>query len=596
MSSKITPGKSCLRSMLQARNKTNETDKLRISLRLINFLHNYSLIHKKVEPDIIDSLVDSDEETGALKIDLGEDEHQVKTVVKRIVTRSKTSASDGYVNEDASEYMPVVEVKVEVSLEDEDNDNDVEEDSVDVNDDEEFVLKEKDLSFYKNNVKEDEKKFERVTNNAACGNASDVSMIEVKVEVESDNDNDSGDDNDEADVNDNDSERADLVCKKCWLKFSRIQEYRTHLEECDIELSCPNCCAVFPDHDAFTEHVGQCGSILNGNELEEMDDVDITALDREVDIDDLEIATCTVCSSMFMSQEGLKTHMTFCQTQRAFTCRKCRKSFDNRQALMAHTCPEKRIFSCGMCGKVFQKCHVLKGHMKIHANERDHVCPVCSKAFIHKHQLKNHMGMHEHDRRYKCTECDNSYKYYANLRKHKQTHLGKEKRKLYFCQYCNHAFFTNDHKKRHEESNCRMNDCLRKFQCDKCSASFKIKYALAKHMRVHVKGSTTSKRMVECDQCEQKYFIKRHLKEHMKNAHGVVDLEESESEDDKTRMKLNDTSDEHDDDEDEVDKISNVEKIMKNLKKKGQFECKDCDRVFRSAGNLNRHMSLMHDQ
>lgn len=399
----------------------------------------------------------------------------------------------------------------------------------------------------------------------------------------------------DSDLGENVETQLSCVCEKCWLNFETEAELKAHEAECDIQLSCPICCRVLPNRTSFASHIEGCELNQLANAENEVDIWDFYS-------SEFNTLTCNKCNSMFTSSSSFTVHYKACR--HSLKCRSCKVQFPDKRAMKEHQCANKPVFSCGMCGKVFRKCHVLKLHMKIHSNERSHVCTVCSKTFLHKHQLKNHLNKHGDERNFKCDQCEQTFKYQSNLRKHKQTHVDPRNRQKFHCKHCNHAFFTRYHLTRHESVNCEKIDIERKYSCEYCSWEFKHKNGLNKHIRqVHQADSTCKRvrKMQTCAQCGKKFFWKKHLRQHMRSVHG--EDESSDSESAEVSVRYDDKSDDEDsnceeDSKSEVNEktISNEEKIMKNLKKRGEYECSKCDRVFRSAGNLNRHMNLMHDE
>lgn len=396
-------------------------------------------------------------------------------------------------------------------------------------------------------------------------------------------------------------------CENCLQNFDTIDQLHSHQQQCEIEFPCLDCGDNFSDRISFLDHSEFCGQALNLNfrkivnqMSEELTD-ECYYVDQECQTDNIKTLSCSKCHSMFISEELYDMHREVCLNTEK--CKRCEKCFTDKNQLKDHlpVCEKRPVFSCSICGKSFGKKHVLVLHMKIHTGDRKFICKICSKAFIHKHQLKNHMNMHGTERLFKCDQCENAYKYISNLNKHKATHLSVQERRKYFCQFCNQGFFHNYHRKRHEEIHLDRYIFSRSFQCEKCPAKFRYNYQLNKHLKcVHEKGSH-GKRQLECNECGHTFFWKSHLQKHLKIFHGVKNMESDNCDDDSSvedeLAEILETEDRVNGNPDRGKRnVLNDAMILKNLKKKGEFECKDCERVFRSAGNLDRHMKLMHDQ
>ena len=292
-------------------------------------------------------------------------------------------------------------------------------------------------------------------------------------------------------------------------------------------------------------------------------------------------------------------------TARTFTARsRTRTTSDTTERNKTKILARKRNFNCGMCGKSFDNRFLMQRHMKIHSREKDFQCKVCGKCFTYRHGLTTHMGVHSEDRPYKCDVCPADFKHFSNLHKHKRSHGDLEKEKKYKCHMCPSRFYENYHLQRHIDSHIPQ----RTLQCELCDQAF----ARTEHLKVHIKrchnGNEKKKNkkkrinLMLCSVCGQVFSVKKHLRKHMQMLHPGVDFDEDfQPQPKEGDLNLSDLSDDEPAekiviDEDEELDSEDDKKAVENLRAKREIKCTECDRAFRSDGNLRRHMRLMHDQ
>ena len=88
---------------------------------------------------------------------------------------------------------------------------------------------------------------------------------------------------------------------------------------------------------------------------------------------------------------------------------------------------------CGVCEKIFRLSQHLKGHMRIHTDEKPYECDVCEKRFSQSSNLRSHMRIHTDERPYECDVCERRFSDSGNLTKHMHIHTNE---KPYECHVC----------------------------------------------------------------------------------------------------------------------------------------------------------------
>ena len=92
---------------------------------------------------------------------------------------------------------------------------------------------------------------------------------------------------------------------------------------------------------------------------------------------------------------------------------------------------------CDVCEKIFRLSQHLKGHMRIHTNEKPYECDVCDKAFRESGSLTRHMRIHTNEKPYECDVCEKRFRRSDTLKKHMRIHTNE---KPYECDVCEKRF------------------------------------------------------------------------------------------------------------------------------------------------------------
>lgn len=199
---------------------------------------------------------------------------------------------------------------------------------------------------------------------------------------------------------------------------------------------------------------------------------------------------CSICSFSFKSVGNLNRHIQAVHAQsRGETCEICSKKFKTKLALKNHKNTmhaDMRVYvNCLHCNAIImEKClksHILNIHTEI---EKKFQCEICQKSFKSSPLLKRHFeGVHDAVDRgisYECAACDYSTTRLRDLKAHQlDEHFDGT---VHVCE-CGSKFKTRRLLLIHMASH---NNTSASILCSQCSAIFKTKSGLRKHViRAH---------------------------------------------------------------------------------------------------------------
>ena len=294
---------------------------------------------------------------------------------------------------------------------------------------------------------------------------------------------------------------------------------------------------------------------------------------------------CPICSKMFPSKKGLKTHV---MGKHQDACTVCFEQFETKKLLEAHIATTHSLSDfdtgrrCVICDITYPKegkHGILRRHMKTEHNV-GYKCKICQKMLPSKLELKHHKAQ-EHKIVTKrktpeysngqdnlCPSCGKSFKVKSSLDYHVSQnccYLLKENK----CSICNEKFESRALKMEHFSTNhpeVRLHDCT------KCSSRFITERGLKKHT------STVHGNIVPsiCPICGIKMKNILYLKIHISQVH----------EGNKPRFKCT-----------LCDGSFSTKKILENhmFVHEGKiFQCTNCNEEFNSRIKFERHVAKEH--
>ena len=263
-------------------------------------------------------------------------------------------------------------------------------------------------------------------------------------------------------------------------------------------------------------------------------------------IKDLIIFQCTICKTIFKSQETLNQHYRhrrhrgceycndkFCSKNDYVnhvavnhTCNFCADSFKLRNELLEHieTVHERlKPEKCPTCDIVFGE-KALKVHItSVHINQKAK-CDTCEALFSSEDNLKSHIkSVHEEKKSVKCSLCELNFAGTENLAKHNE--FVHEREFLFKCFVCDElygskdGFLTHVLKTHHNEKSCKtkyININLNKmWKCAFCGINFKT----GNHLLKHIETVHERKKLHKCKVCKQAFSQLFELTEHTTLVH-----------------------------------------------------------------------------
>ncbi|KAI8793503.1 zinc finger protein 665 [Biomphalaria glabrata] len=378
-------------------------------------------------------------------------------------------------------------------------------------------------------------------------------------------------------------------CRRCLRRFKMKGSLSTHLRYCDVEPGSN----PFAEEMQFIDHLSQQRKFLDM----EKDDMDQSQF------------SCPICTFMFDTPEELQNHMNY------------------------HD--EIKPYKCEECGRGFRSKNVLQKHMQLHKTNHDCKCEICGVQLITRSGYNAHLRGHRNQEIIQASlMCDSSAgaskenpglepaleilqrfkekteSKYDEMRQSEDGSTGtyqlpKAKVKTYPCPLCGMMFhsggakFQAHAKKVHKDAEfIKCTKCTKcflgkenldrhiklhkmyteTFPCDECGKTFRRKYALLVHKRMH-----TFKKFLKCDICGQEFRFVSEVDKHKNHKH-------------------------------RYDRILNIYKCnicgqrfpmlshlsvhcyCHNVPESKPFECDLCKNCFRTSIELKQHIYKKHEE
>lgn len=177
-------------------------------------------------------------------------------------------------------------------------------------------------------------------------------------------------------------------------------------------------------------------------------------------------------------------------------CNVCNRIFKRTNECLYHMAihrpPE---FKCHICGKDFRWKYSFELHVKLHANQRDHVCELCGASFVRPSLYVDHKKReHSDETKYACQICDYRCKTSTQLSMHRR------KYHLVLEGTIEELNFNNiQEKRKHQITKYPIVvdpvTKLKRIKCDLCDLTYAHHGGLKRHrLKVHGKLPSFKKR------------------------------------------------------------------------------------------------------
>ncbi|XP_072250709.1 zinc finger protein ZFAT isoform X2 [Leuresthes tenuis] len=281
---------------------------------------------------------------------------------------------------------------------------------------------------------------------------------------------------------------------------------------------------------------------------------------------------CSKCSYSSITKSSLKRHQIQKHSGLLLPCSSpsCKYSTPDKYKLQAHMRTHHEQGSsatCPVCHRSYPE-HKLKNHIKSsHPDklpvrgkglmvQRAEKCPYCDSYFLkNSSDFQQHIWAHQGLKPYVCSECDYTSRSRSNLKTHMNRHNIE---RHHLCDLCGKKFKSKLTLKSHRLSHT---DEGKRFQCSECDFSSVFKPSLLRHMEQHAKFKP-----FRCAHCHYSCNIAGALKRHYNMKHPDQTYENAGP-----GLPNSDT-----------------------LKQQGGMKCPECEFVYGTKWELNRHLKSKH--
>uniref|UniRef100_UPI0037E9490D zinc finger protein ZFAT n=1 Tax=Semicossyphus pulcher TaxID=241346 RepID=UPI0037E9490D len=281
---------------------------------------------------------------------------------------------------------------------------------------------------------------------------------------------------------------------------------------------------------------------------------------------------CSKCSYSSITKSSLKRHQIQKHSDMLLPCSNpgCKYTTPDKYKLQAHLKThkeKKKSVTCPVCQQSYPE-HRLKHHIKTsHPDtltaqgkglmvQRADKCPYCDSYFVkNSSDFQRHIWAHEGVKPYVCTVCDYTSRSRSNLKTHMNRHNTE---RSHLCDLCGKKFKSKVTLKSHRLSHT---DEGKRFQCSECDFTSVFKPSLLRHMEQHAEFKP-----FRCAHCHYSCNIAGPLKRHYKLKHP----------------------------DQKYQNAGPGQPDSDALKQQGGMKCPECEYVYGTKWELNRHLKSKH--
>ncbi|XP_069549307.1 zinc finger protein ZFAT isoform X2 [Brachyistius frenatus] len=309
---------------------------------------------------------------------------------------------------------------------------------------------------------------------------------------------------------------------------------------------------------------------------------------------------CQYCGKLFWYKVHYNVHVRTHTKEHSYYCSKCSYSSITKSSLKRHQIQKHSglMLPCSNpdCKYTTPDKYKLQAHLRTHQEQgRSATCPVCNHSYP-EHRLKHHIKTSHPDtlpvhgkglmvqRAEKCPYCDSYFlKNSSDFQQHIWAHQGL---KPYVCSMCDYAGRSRSNLKTH----MNRHNTERHHLCDLCGKKFKSKVTLKSHRLSH----TDEGKRFQCSECNftsvSKPSLLRHMEQHAEfkpfrcaHCHYSCNIAGA--------LKRHYNVKHHN------QKYENAGPGLSNpdtLKQQGGLKCPECEFVYGTKWELNRHLKSKH--
>ncbi|KAM4715401.1 uncharacterized protein FYW61_018313 isoform 2-T2 [Anableps anableps] len=292
--------------------------------------------------------------------------------------------------------------------------------------------------------------------------------------------------------------------------------------------------------------------------------------------------TCPQCGTKYKLLSSLERHLKkTCfeyhlknidptkpeETQNLSKCDKCGDAFQYKISLQKHLLTHHELY-CNVCQTVLRDAETLTRHKTAHTPFQ---CTRCDQTFtVFKHLVRHYENTHKISRPFKCNHCPKISPKLNALIRHEWQHTG---RLPFQCGQCSLKFKSFSYLLSHEKVHKGEKPCL----CSECGKTFAHRSNLYRHLRL-IHSASRNEKNYSCSQCEKIFKEKATLIRHQRTKH-LQQLFRRQCPY-CGKMVAPSTLARH--------------KVMHMGQSPFKCTVPECDRAYRTASELKRHVLLHH--